>query len=215
MTSEDYSLGLVVLLPGKDEQAVIDGLLRHRRPSVGIRDVTWKTLVHPRRDPGCLLEARELLESFVRQASHALVLFDHQGCGQEQKDIGQIEGELTHRLSGAGWGDRAAVVVIEPELECWVWSDSPEVDVSLGWAGRQPPLRKWLVAKGSWAEGDPKPADPKRALEQALREARIPRSSAIYGELARKVGLRHCQDPAFARLTATLRSWFGQAGAAD
>ena len=36
---------------------------------------------HPQRDAGCRSAAEAFLESFVRTHGHALVVFDHQGCG--------------------------------------------------------------------------------------------------------------------------------------
>ncbi|HUU82762.1 MAG TPA: hypothetical protein VM243_04580 [Phycisphaerae bacterium] len=210
MTPAEYPLDLVVLVPGKDEQAAINSLLSSRQQSLGIRCVDWRILVHPRRDPGCRLQASEVLEPFVRYAWHALTLFDHAGCGREDASTEEIETDVKDRLSRAGWGDRADVIVIAPELESWVWSDSPELDEVLGWQGRQPPLRDWLRDQGLWAVDRPKPADPKNALVKALREVRILRSAAIYGKLARTVGLRRCRDDAFSRLRGTLRAWFGR-----
>lgn len=210
MSTVTYLLDLVVLVPGKDEQTAINTLLSSRRPSLGIRRLDWKILVHPRHDPGCLLEAPEVLEPFVRRVRRGLVLFDHAGCERENASTEELEKDVRQRLSRAGWGDRADAIVIAPELEGWVWSDSPKVDEALGWQGQQPPLRDWLRDQGLWATDTPKPADPKKALEKALREVRIPRSSAVYGELAGKVSLSRCQDPAFARLRAVLRDWFAQ-----
>lgn len=66
-----------------------------------------------------------------------------------------------------------------------------------------------LVAdKNQWPPGQAKPTDPKVALEMALREARKPRSSAIYLDLAQKVSLRGQSEPAFLLFMQTLQSWF-------
>ena len=187
---------LVVLVPGKNEEAAIGALLSSRHRSLGVRHIRYEILVHTRGDPGCFLEAP------------ALVVFDRQGCGQEQQTVAALTDDLGKRLARAGWEDRAAVLVIEPELENWVWSDSPEVDSALGWQGRDPSLRDWLQQKGLWPEGAAKPRDPKEAVESALREVRRPRSSSIYRALAEQVSLRRCQDPSFAGLKTVLRSWF-------
>ncbi len=53
-----------------------------------------------------------------------------------------------------------------------------------------------------------KPTDPKRAMEAALRQARRPRSSAIFLDLASRVSLRGHNEPAFLRLSHALRAWF-------
>jgi hypothetical protein len=81
------------------------------------------------------------------------------------------------------------------------------VDRILGWEGANPPLR-WLEDNSLLNPGAEKPADPKRAVEQALREVRQPRSSAIYGKLAENVGLQRCKDLAFSKLKETLVAWF-------
>jgi hypothetical protein len=119
-----------------------------------------------------------------------------------------LESELERRLGEAGWGDRAAAVVISPELENWVWSDSPHVDQALGWDRTWGLLRHWLADKGHWEAGAAKPAKPKEAVELALFTARKPRSSSIYFGLAQLVSTDRCTDPAFLKLKRCLREWF-------
>jgi len=121
-----------------------------------------------------------------------------------------LESEVEQRLSTAGWGDRAAVVVIEPELEAWVWSDTPHVDEALGWKDKRPSLREWLISEGFLAEDDTKPGRPKEAMEKALRLARKKRSSAVYGQLAKRVSFQRCTDPSFLRLRQVLAGWFAE-----
>ena len=82
----------------------------------------------------------------------------------------------------------------------------------LGWSGRQPALRDWLVRGGFLVNTAEKPNRPKEALEAALRHVKKPRSSALYQALAEKVSLRECVDPAFLRFRAILNKWFGNDG---
>lgn len=198
---------LVVLLPGKDEKAMIGGLLG-RAPSLGIRPVRHEVVTHPQHDPGCYRSPEALLRLHQKRAARALVVFDHEGSGQEHRPAAEVEEEVRGRLRRAGWEDRAEVVVLQPELEVWVWSDSPVVDEALGWDGRDPPLREWLRERGFLRPGEAKPARPKEAVEAALREVRIPRSSAIYGRIAERVSVKHCTDPSFHRLKQVLLEWF-------
>ena len=198
---------LVILVPGRDEQAALEGLVS-RPESLGIRPVQAAFQRHPDRDAGCLLWAHEFLRSQLRRFEHALVMLDRVGCGRERLSREELEAEVEGRLSVSGWGDRAAAVVIDPELEAWVWSDSPHVAEHLGWADRQPPLCEWLREQGLLDEGEVKPSDPKEAVERSLRRVRKPRTSAIYKHLATTVGLKRCVDPAFAKLCKVLRRWF-------
>jgi hypothetical protein len=135
-------------------------------------------------------------------------MFDYEGCGTVSISPGLLEQQIENDLARAGWPERCAVVVIDPELEIWVWSDSPHVDEELGWRGRTPTLRLWMETRGFWPTGQAKPRRPKEALEAALHEVRKPRSSAIYQSLAEKVSLVRCEDRAFRRFRDILSKWF-------
>ncbi|MFH1266471.1 MAG: hypothetical protein ABIK89_12150 [Planctomycetota bacterium] len=188
-------------------KAALSGIL-NRPMALGIRQVMLEVLVHPQKDPGVLLFAHDFLRPFAGKFEHAMVVFDREGCGREVEGRETLEADVEQRLATSGWADRARAIVIDPELENWVWSDSPEVDKALGWAGRSPALRPWLTEKGFFQKIESKPDRPKEAVEAALREVRVPRSSAIYRELAESVSFRRCSDPAFDKLTATLQRWF-------
>ncbi len=196
---------LVVLAADKDIEASIQGLLsRHQR--LRIRPVSYKIEVDPEHDPGCFLRAHDILRPQVRMFSHALVIFDHQGSGQEKLPREEVERRLTERLASAGWDDRAAAVVIAPEIEQWVWSDSPHVGQVLGHSN----VRTWLATEKLWPLDATKPPDPKRAMEWALRHARRPRSPANFRKIAEQVSFERCSDQAFAHLREILRKWFAE-----
>lgn len=120
-----------------------------------------------------------------------------------------MEAKIEDNLSRTGWKDRSAAIVIDPELEVWVWSDSPVVEKQLKWSSRYPGLRDWLVSKGFLRADATKPSRPKEAVEAVLREVRLPRSSSLYRALAERVSLAKCTDRAFEKLRSTLQRWFG------
>jgi hypothetical protein len=198
---------LILLVADKNMEFSLRGLLS-RSHSLRFRPVTFDLNVHPERDHGCLRTAHELLRSSANRYQRALVLLDHAGCGREAVERSVLESEIEERLGETGWGDRAAAVVISPELENWVWSDSPHVERALGWDRGPAPLRSWLQDKGLLEAGAAKPAEPKEAVELVLRTVRTPRSSSIYLELARSVSTDRCTDPAFLKLKRCLREWF-------
>jgi hypothetical protein len=99
-------------------------------------------------------------------------------------------------------------IVLEPELEIWVWSDSPEVDAALGWKNRNPSLRVWLSQQGYLNPGAFKPERPKEAMRDAMEIVRKVPSASVYKQIAMTVGFKRCQDPKFARLLSVLRTWF-------
>lgn len=206
--SEKPVLDLVALVPGKDDRETLDGLLSKRQASLGIRPLRYEILVHPRRAPGCFRESADILSTFLGTARHALVVFDHEGSGQESRDVNEIAADVRQRLAMSGWDDRAEVLVIEPELEIWLWTPSPHLDEALGWKGHAPTLRAWLTSKGFWPVDAPKPTRPKEAMRAALREAQVRPSSSIFRRVAERVSVDACTDPAFGRLQGLLRGWF-------
>jgi len=200
-------IDLVCLVADKNMESVMQEVLA-RPDALGIRPIESEILRHPRKDPGCFHEAPEILRGYQGRARHALVLLDLAWEGAPESTGEALERRLEQGLSrelGQGW---ARPIVIAPELEVWVFSDSPHVQVSLGWADREPGLRAALRDRHLWADGDLKPQDPKAAVEWALREVRKPRSSSIYRELAARVSVGRCQDRAFLRLREMLAQWF-------
>lgn len=208
MTAAGTVRDLVALVADNDMNAAIDALLE-RHKALGIRPLRWKVFVHPDHDPGCLLRAHDFLRSQCARFAHALVVLDRDGCGS-QESAESLERQLDTRLRGSGWNDRACTVVIDPELEAWVWSDSPHVDRALGWVDPLHPLKDHLIAERLWDHASPKPTDPKAAMEIALRIARKPRSSAIFSALASTVSFNRCRDRAFRKLRSILVGWFGE-----
>jgi len=204
---------LVVLVADKNMEAAVQGLLG-RCSALHIRPIRWKIIVHPERDPGCLKRGHELLRSMSRDYTHALIVFDNVGCGQENRSTDELESIVNGHLSRSGWEARAGAVVIHPELEAWVWADSHEVGRCLGWRADTQELREWISDKGFWPEDKAKPNDPKAALDLTLRKLKRPRSSSIYRQLAQTVSFQQCMDPAFLRFRTLLHTWFSQEDAA-
>jgi hypothetical protein len=175
-----------------------------RPEALGIRPLSADVFVHVHRDPGILNGAHEFLAPLAAHYKYALVMFDRKGCGREEYagDLGQ---EVQSRLDSGGWGQRSAVVVIDPELEVWVWSDSPHVPEVLGLSSEN---LETLLSTKYRPPGQAKPDNPKEAMEEALWKSRTPRSSSIYSRLAQEVSLERCKDKAFVRLRTCLQEWF-------
>ncbi|MFA0782245.1 methylation-associated defense system protein MAD4 [Fervidibacter sacchari] len=196
---------LVVLVADKDMEAGIRTLLEKRYDALGIRRVEADVFVHPEHDPGVFHKAHVFLRQYSNQYRYALVMFDHEGCGQENRPASQLESEVKERLEReAGWRGRCEVIVIEPELEVWVWSKSPHVAGALGLTAEE--MEQILNRFERNRLGKPK--FPKEAMNACLRQSKIPRSSSIYAELAGKVSLKSCSEPSFEKFRDTLKRWF-------
>ncbi len=204
---------LVVLVADSTMGFTVLGLFQQPR-RLGIRPVTVSrddVPVHPAQDTGCFRRCDDFLRAFSNAYEHAIVMLDREGCGKGQLSREELEQDIENRLSMTGWDDRAMAIVFEPELEIWVWSDSPQVDEVLGWKGKDVGLRQWLREKGLLKPADVKPDRPKEALQAALREMSIPFSSSVHFNLAKSVGFSRCTDPAFLKFRRKLKEWFPEA----
>ena len=204
--SDTGSKDLFVLAADLELKNALDGLLS-RATDLGVRNVSYDIERHPNRDSGCRIEAVEYLRPYLRRYRHALVVFDHYGCGSTDPRE-EIQFHVEEQLRRNGWGNRAKVIVIEPELEVWVWADSPATCRVLGWDRSYAALRRGLGRRRLWEPGEPKPSEPKKAMREAMRHGRVQRSARKFSEFARAVEFDRCRDAAFSELKHTLVRWF-------
>lgn len=201
------SKGLVVLVADTQQEKTLGTLLGERTQALGIRSITFDIRSHPRKDAGVFREAADFLSVYQSpQYDHALVLLDCSWDGSPGTATA-IQSTIKGHLHSRGWREDACeVIAIDPELEAWVWATSPVVPDVLRttWVD----IRELARRHGYWSDEGAKPHHPKDLLEAILKQQRRPRSSAIFQELARRVGLRQCQDPAFSLLRETLVRWF-------
>jgi hypothetical protein len=198
---------LVVLVPCLDIRESIDGLLR-RRDALGIRSVSWKTEKHALHESGVFTQCHDFLRSRLRLYKYALVICDWKGCRRESDAREDLECDIEERLRRTGWADRSAAVVIHPTVEVWFWAESPHVEAVLGWPSGQGGLRGWLSARGHLPPRADKPPRPEDAFKEALAFARKRHSASLFSQLAERVSLERCTDPAFLKLKSLLRAWF-------
>lgn len=142
----------------------------------------------------------EDVEQAIRKRATAL----KEGSGGEGISVEELELEVKQGLERNGWDRRCEVIALDPELEIWVWSNSPHVPESLGLDSHH--LNEVLERFPRNAIG--KPVHPKEAMQESPRLARKPRSAAIFRQLASSVSLWGCQDRAFRKLLSTLQTWF-------
>lgn len=207
---------LFVVVADLDAENAIKTLLCDRQNALGIqldfnpdRPPQGDLLRYSGRDSGCVKDAVDVLRAAQRTHQHAILIFDHHGSGADHKSRDTIESELQQELNANGWTDGdAAVIVIEPELEAWVWAASPRVQDVLGWKDERHELRDFLERKGFWDKDAIKPNDPKEAMKAALKQKNMPGGARVFARLASRVGLSQCEDPAFQKFRETLHRWF-------
>lgn len=134
-TAEQEQRNLVVLVADNQQKRTVATLLTKRSRSLDIQeipiDIDSDILSHPNRDPGVFDGAGRFLAVFAQQYEHALVLIDAEWEGSPAS-AEEIERKIQDDLNKNGWQGRSAVIVIEPELEIWVWSSSRHVPELFG-----------------------------------------------------------------------------------
>jgi len=206
---------VIFLVADGSMQQMLHGFLGrpefHR--SVGCRrfdfDPRHDVVVSPTKDSGVYRQGPELLRRYQRSHDRAVIILDEEFTGSPGSK--KIRDDLTTKMTGV-W-DEFAVIVIEPELEAWVWQDNPRVAQALSCP---PDFRQILADSGFWPPELAKPARPKEALEYLRNRYRDPRrdgyrvdrSSALFKRLAAGISVKGCVDPAFQTLRDTLRDWF-------
>ena len=158
------------------------------------------------KDPGLYTRGHDLLLPYKNTHCHAIVVLDAEWDGSPGPQT--ICQDMTEKIRRTGWPeDLFRVIVIDPELENWIWQKNIHVARVLGYTSEQDLMRE-MDDRGVWPAGQDKPNDPKETLESVMKKKNIKRSSANYRRITSKVSVRHCQDRAFQELRNTLRDWF-------
>lgn len=196
---------LVVLVADAHIRGATKGLLS-RSENLGIAQIDFDITPHNPRDPGCRTQAKNYLRQYLRYYVHSLVIFDRHGCTSDDSRT-DIQNRVESDLRKNGWEDRAKAIVIEPELEAWVWGYQEALPV-LGWQDGYDSLRQWLRQEGLWPVSAAKPPDPKKAMKAVMEHTKQKPGEKVFEQIARAANFKHCQDAAFNELRNTLQLWF-------
>ena len=209
MTRNADAQDLFVLVADSQMQRTVETLLGYRRPALGIREITFEIQRHPHQDSGCRTASEGILRPLRDEYRNALVMFDYDGCGAGEITAPDLERSLEEFYENQGWPPSdVAFVVIEPELEAWIFgASSQQLQRFVSWSQAED-IREWLTRNGYLTAGRRKPDDPKGAIEAILDLQKEPRSRRLYEYLARTVSVARCQDRAFLKFRSTLQRWF-------
>jgi hypothetical protein len=103
--------------------------------------------------------------------------------------------------------NNAKAIVIEPELDFWIWGSDNALSEILEWPGTHS-SRQWLRGRGYLFDRSGKPVRPKEALDELTKRLEQPRSSVLYEKITARISLAQCVDPAFRRLRSAPQAWF-------
>jgi hypothetical protein len=158
-------------------------------------------------DGGIHRRAHELLRPYLRSHQNALVILDKNFGGQLPAAL--VREEILSSLLLNGWQSGCAeVVVIDPELEVWLWQrGNPHIARAFRYTGSVS-LEEFLGGEGLWPSAALKPARPKEAASILLRQYRAGVRIVVYARIVENISVNSCQDPAFSLLASALRRWF-------
>lgn len=164
-------------------------------------------VAHGKNDPGIYTIANELLQPYYKTHRRVIVILDAAWNGSPGAI--KINEQVKNHCRNAGWNDdNHCVIVIDPELENWIWQNNINVCKELGSKDSYETLKAELVTHKFWLREHSKPNQPKEAVEYILKKNRIPVSAALYKNIAMKVTTKNCTDAAFLKLKTTLIQWF-------
>jgi len=158
-------------------------------------------------DGGIHRRAHQLLRRYLSFYQHAIVLLDKNFGGRLPAAV--VREEILNNLLRNGWSAECVeVVVIDPELEIWLWQrGNPHVARAFRY-NRPASLEAFLEAAGVWSATALKPARPKEAARLLLQRYRSGTPMVVYARIIENISVSGCQDPAFNLLAAALRRWF-------
>ena len=199
---------LLLVTADQDAEFTVNALLKRHLAQFGIGTFTYKVIRNIGRDSGCRTDSVELLRDLQLQYRYAIVLFDFEGCEPPNNaSKTAVAAKLEQDLSRNGWRGRCKAVLIDPELENWIWTRHDRMARSIGWPGTDE-LYGWLAQKGLITPDATKPPRPKESFEAAIDVSDIELSASLFEEIAEGAPLSRCTDPAFLELMGQLAECF-------
>lgn len=204
---------LFFVVADRDIEAMVTGFLQKERADLRLGCAPFEfdaklDLERAAADKDCGLYRRgiEYVRRHRQTHAHVVIMLDADWDGSP--GAAAIDEKLRDDLRKCGYSDDdSEVIVLDPEIEAWMWVDKLEVARELGFESIGD-LRSWLTNAGFELGANQKPLRPKEALLAALQANRKPWSSTRFAAVAAKVSLNTCQDPALLKLRATLQRWF-------
>jgi hypothetical protein len=162
-------------------------------------------------DCGIWKHAHNNLLPFKDDYRYAVIVLDadfepHLGAEKLREDI-------TKNMLGAGWpADSFCVVVIDKELEAWLWAPNVNVARAFGHSDFDQ-MREALAKKNLWNAGAPKPNDLKAARNLAAKLGGKKTGGPIFRGVFEGISRRACdlcEEKGFIAMRQALRNWFPQ-----
>jgi hypothetical protein len=193
-------------------------------------DVEKDIRVHPGHDCGVWSDPQMVLFAERKNYAKALIILDEawEGAPKAENLVSDIEKRA--QAEGQWERDRFEVVLIQPELEAWIWQRNIHVAEAFEFPGSDGGLWELLTVQSlaldkrtkkhlfvnldplndvaAWPKNEAKPKNPKGVVEAVSAHCQSGPASGVFNEISAKVGVKHCVDGSFHKLRDALRGWF-------
>ena len=199
-------IDLFAYVPCKHINATLSTLLKEKYNSLGISKIDFKIETHVYKDPG-LFNEDSIAYRLQYQKHHPkkfLVILDESwdGSPKAKKIKIRIKNEL---LKAKINEEDFHIVVIEPELEQWIWTKKPTHLAKL-FNTNEENIRN--IANIYNYDFTNKPKDPKELFIAMLKYFEIPHSADCFRTLVKNCSFEKCTDANFLDLRTILHNWF-------
>jgi hypothetical protein len=160
-------------------------------------------------DGGIWKHAADNLRPFRAKYEHAVVILDADFAPNPGADV--LRQDISAAMLRSGWPtERFLVVIIEPELEAWLWAPNLNVAQAFGF-GDFERLRAALERENVWNRGEAKPHDLKAArnfaAKQGGKKTGGPIFKAVFSTIS-QAACERCEERGFICLRNALQEWF-------
>jgi hypothetical protein len=160
-------------------------------------------------DGGLRKRAHTNLTLFQHLYRHAVIVLD--ADFKPSPGAEALQKEISANMLAAGWSqDAFCVVVIDKELEAWLWAPNINVAKAFGHEDFEA-MRRALADKKLWDAGSPKPNDLKAARDLAARlggrKTGGPLFRGVFSGMSKRA-CDLCQESGFVTLRSALQRWF-------
>lgn len=166
-------------------------------------------------DGGIWKHAHSNILPFKDDYRYAVIVLD--ADFEPHPGVETLRADITKNMLGAGWAEGSfCVVVIDKELEAWLWAPNVNVAKAFGHNDFEQ-MREALAQRNLWDAGAPKPNDLKAARNLAARLGGKRTGGPIFRGVFEGISKRACdlcQENGFITMRTALQTWFPTEGGA-
>jgi len=204
------SKDLLVVTADLDAQEVMKAILE-RCEALEIHPISFDVVRHLGRDPGLFVGAADYSKLMKEKYHKLIIMLDYHGSGCSDGG-GKCAATIQKQLDGVTWKSHSLAVIIEPELEEWLWHNEASIQKIFELSDAQ--LKEFVATFCKKHDCDVRSVTrekPKELLDFICEKVknRGHLRHKEFGQLASSASLKGWQTSAsFRQIVAILQEWF-------